>query len=346
MKKYTILLLLGLCICFKGCDTDDQIIIEDVEFLEEKPISKFSFELVDANDPFSYKFNNESANFKRVMWSFGDDSTSSMTSPIHTFKKTGKYTVKLIAFNGEDFWAQREEMLEISANDLLKLSAEKQVDGSLNLSFDTDINILKADWIKGTLVSSPIVSRNMIFNVIIPNGIFDYFKLRAYTEKGSMIEYPFMLSELGIVEDFTLFDNNFTVSKDNDGGPTHGEGSTKLIDNLSSTKFYTGNIPSATGLYWQFEYFEPIDINGYAMTSANNLPDRDPTDWQMLGSQDGVNWTVLDRRTGEIFQDRFQTRIFSYSNTTKYKFYRFHITKQRSGSGMQHAEFKMLRLPN
>jgi len=346
MKNKIFLILILSVIFLHACKTNEELIIADVEFSEEKPQSKFSYQQINENDPFSFKFSNESNNFSRVMWAFGDDSTSSETSPIHTFKKTGSYVVKLITFNGEDFWAQREEKLEISANDLLKLSAERLSNGNLNLSFETDINIVRAEWVRGVLVSSPIVSRELNYNVRIPNGLFDYFKLRAYTDKGSMIEMPFMLSEFGLVEDFTLYDNNFTVSKDNDGGSTHAEGSTRLIDNLTSTKFYTGNIQAATGLYWQFEYFEPIDINGYAMTSANNLPDRDPTDWQMLGSQDGITWTQLDRRTGEIFLERFQTRIYSFDNTTKYKFYRFLITKQRSGTGMQHAEFKMLRLPN
>ncbi len=344
MKQKIKILLLSFGILFLTNCSEEEVVVNDIEFLQPKPTAKFTFTQVDENDPFTYSFKNESINFNRVLWAFADDSTSSVESPVHTFKKTGTYDVKLIAFNGEDFWAQREEKLTISADELLEVVAIRQNDGSITLSFETAINIEKVEWIKGILVSSPIVSRERNYNLRVNNGVFDSFKLRAYTVKGSMIETIFMLSEFGVVEDFTFFDNNFTVSKENDGGPTHAEGSIHLIDNLSSTKFYTGNIPS-TGLYWQFEYFQPIDINAYAMTSANNLPARDPYNWQMLGSQDGMNWTILDSRTSQLFATRFLTRIYTFNNTTKYKFYRFLILKQNGDSGMQHAEFKMLRLP-
>src|ERR1700760_1079024 len=47
--------------------------------------------------------------------------------------------------------------------------------------------------------------------------------------------------------------------------------------------------------------FSPAQTNrlvcGYALTSANDFPQRDPMDWRLLASRDGGRtWTTLDTR--------------------------------------------------
>jgi len=44
-------------------------------------------------------FTNTSTNAIRYRWNFGDDSTSTVANPVHTYAKEGTYTVKLIASN-------------------------------------------------------------------------------------------------------------------------------------------------------------------------------------------------------------------------------------------------------
>src|SRR5690606_7474150 len=36
---------------------------------------------------------------------------------------------------------------------------------------------------------------------------------------------------------------------------------------------------------------QPVAVNAYALTSANDFPGRDPKDWTLQGSTDGTNWT-------------------------------------------------------
>src|ERR1017187_6671106 len=46
---------------------------------------------------------------------------------------------------------------------------------------------------------------------------------------------------------------------------------------------------------------EPVAkaVRQYALTSANDFPQRDPQDWRLLGSNDdGKTWTVLDVFSG------------------------------------------------
>src|ERR1019366_1324480 len=67
-------------------------------------------------------------------------------------------------------------------------------------------------------------------------------------------------------------------------------------------------------------------IHQYALTSANDFPQRDPQDWRLLGSNDGGKpWTALDVRKGEIFQERHQRRLFKIANQTAFETYRLQI---------------------
>ena len=74
---------------------------------------------------------------------------------------------------------------------------------------------------------------------------------------------------------------------------------------------------------------------------VNDFVDRDPIDWNLQASQDGENWVTLDSRAGEIFPERFQLRIFRFTNTVAYKFYRLNITRNRSGDAMQLADWSV-----
>jgi signal transduction histidine kinase len=67
-------------------------------------------------------------------------------------------------------------------------------------------------------------------------------------------------------------------------------------------------------------------VRQYALTSANDFPQRDPQDWQLLGSNDGgTAWTTLDVRRGEVFSRRHQRRVFALANPQAFNCYRLEI---------------------
>jgi hypothetical protein len=88
-------------------------------------------------------------------------------------------------------------------------------------------------------------------------------------------------------------------------------------------------------------------LSRYALTSANDAPPRDPRDWQFQASNDGTNWTAIDSRSGEIFSSRFQSKTYSFANSTPYRFYRLYITARqddplgRDPGGVQLAELNL-----
>jgi hypothetical protein len=47
-----------------------------------------------------------------------------------------------------------------------------------------------------------------------------------------------------------------------------------------------------------FDYGSPISFNGYQYATANDEVGRDPRDWLLQGSNDGINWTLLHAVSG------------------------------------------------
>ena len=67
-------------------------------------------------------------------------------------------------------------------------------------------------------------------------------------------------------------------------------------------------------------------LTGYALTSADDMPGRDPRDWRLLGSRDGEKtWDVLDSRLNEVFGGRFEKRTFTLTTPAAYPIYRLQI---------------------
>ena len=76
-------------------------------------------------------------------------------------------------------------------------------------------------------------------------------------------------------------------------------------------------------------------LAGYALTSANDVPERDPRDWRLLGSNDGgKSWVTLDVRRSETFTTRFQRRVFALTNDAAYVLYRLQIDSVRVPEGV------------
>lgn len=113
----------------------------------------------------------------------------------------------------------------------------------------------------------------------------------------------------------------------------------KLVDGDVDTKWLTF---APTG-WVAVRLAEPAVVDRYSLTSANDVPERDPQDWTLQGSQDGQTWTDLDTRTGQEFDDRFQTRDFAFTNDQAFPWYRLDITRN-AGSGLtQLAEMSLFR---
>ena len=149
----------------------------------------------------------------------------------------------------------------------------------------------------------------------------------------------------------TTDDQLGTVTAQGENGAA--EGMLKAFDNASSTKwldFATAN-PTTRASWIQYQYASNARyvVTQYTITSANDAPERDPRDWQLLGSSDGgANWVTLDTRLGETFSDRFVKKSYSVDNTVAYKIYRLNITSVAgpgSANSVQLSEIELIGLP-
>ncbi|NJP80697.1 glycoside hydrolase family 92 protein, partial [Streptomyces sp. AA8] len=130
-----------------------------------------------------------------------------------------------------------------------------------------------------------------------------------------------------------------TVTAVRASGENAGSGEVKenLFDGESTTKW----LDFEKAAWLEFELSEPVTAVRYALTSANDSPGRDPRDWTLQGSQDGRNWTPLDSRKGETFEKRFQTREFSFLNSTPFRHYRLDIARNSGADITQLAEVQL-----
>ncbi|MEW2488204.1 glycoside hydrolase N-terminal domain-containing protein [Streptomyces sp. NPDC048411] len=124
------------------------------------------------------------------------------------------------------------------------------------------------------------------------------------------------------------------------GGPyrtSSTEGVDKTYDGNSSTKWCI-EAPGSK-VQWQVELPDPVEVASYRLTSANDVPQRDPQEWTFSGSADGATWTTLDSRTlATPFESRFQTKDFTCADTAAYRFYRFDFVPQAGVSHFQVSE--------
>ena len=106
---------------------------------------------------------------------------------------------------------------------------------------------------------------------------------------------------------------------------------------------------SPQGSWIQYDCRAPMAMSSYVITSAGESPERDPKDWQLLGSNDGKNWKTLDSRKAELWTKRQEMRSFTVSNKTAYRFYRLNIAAVRdvkNADSVQIGEIEFFKYEN
>ncbi len=114
-------------------------------------------------------------------------------------------------------------------------------------------------------------------------------------------------------------------------GHENGDGKTiaNCVDGDSGTKWCVDKAGKA--VIWQIELLKEKAVASYSLTSADDVPSRDPQVWVLEGSADGKAWTELDRRSpGKPFERRHQTKTFDIAKPVAFRLYRFTFTPQEA----------------
>ncbi|GIF04211.1 GH92 family glycosyl hydrolase [Actinoplanes siamensis] len=125
------------------------------------------------------------------------------------------------------------------------------------------------------------------------------------------------------------------ITASGENGPS--EGKAQAFDGDKGTKWLTF---AATG-WIQARLEQPRTVTGYALTSGNDVPGRDPKNWELLGSADGADWEVVDAQTGQTFTRRGQTREFAVASPKPYLYYRLNVTANGGEPIVQLGELEL-----
>lgn len=118
-------------------------------------------------------------------------------------------------------------------------------------------------------------------------------------------------------------------------------------DENSATKWCLGH-GNRFPIIWQADVVEKRPaVTSYALTSGNDMPERDPAGWRFLGSQDGTNWTLIDeQKHAPVWEKRNSRKEFAVTNATAYAHYRFEFLRVHDNASMfQLSEIALLPMP-
>jgi len=159
-----------------------------------------------------------------------------------------------------------------------------------------------------------------------------YWKVEAVNSIGTASSQVFFFNTLfeRITGNGGILTAQYTSSK-----PT--ENYTYLNDLNTSTKYYI----SQTALWVQYQSPVPAKIASYEIASANDTPLRDPKNWELLGSTNGIDWTIIDTRENQVFSDRFVTKNYEINNTAAYTYFKLNITANSGAPHIQLSEWNL-----
>lgn len=138
-----------------------------------------------------------------------------------------------------------------------------------------------------------------------------------------------------------IFNSGMTVVTEGSVSSPYGEEVWSIIDGDVYTKFLDFDYSDGAGF--------TVDLGGTTaiassidITTANDSEGRDPMNYEVLGSNDGVAFTSIATGSIPCVYDRFLTRSFSFSNTIAYSYYRIIFTDQCSSeNSLQIAEVQL-----
>jgi hypothetical protein len=114
------------------------------------------------------------------------------------------------------------------------------------------------------------------------------------------------------------------------------------FDNDLASSWQTASGNPAGSLIYQFAGGAAFRLTGYSLSSSADSSARDPRDWQLFGSYDGITWVLLDTRINQTFSSRGQTLDFGFINNTAFRFHRLEITANSGDPDfLQLAELKL-----
>ena len=220
----------------------------------------------------------------------------------------------------------------------LAASGESKVPLRWTESFGaTSYKVKRATTSGGPYTTLATVTNPSYVDTAVTNGTTYYYVVSAVNATG---EGANSAQDSATPENPHLLNVTFGgTANDSINNPNGTEGAAKAFDKNVGTKWLCN---TQSWLQYDFGAGVAQTIKRYDITSANDVPGRDPRDWQLQGSNDGSSWTAVDTRTGQgSFPNRYQTISFTVASPGAYRYYRLNVTANNGGSGTQLSELAM-----
>lgn len=172
-----------------------------------------------------------------------------------------------------------------------------------------------------------------------------YFRMTAKNNDFGQAAYTAPVSKKTVRDGGVTYANitEYAGILDETYNKSGGEGRYALLDNNVNTK-YSNGMPAPIWLRWYAVF--PAAVDKYTITSANDTYWGDPQSWTFEGTNDTTQaWTVLDTRIGETFASRFQKITYTFTNTTRYSYYRLNVSAMTKSS-IQFADMEIFGTSN
>jgi hypothetical protein len=130
--------------------------------------------------------------------------------------------------------------------------------------------------------------------------------------------------------------------------PDNMSGACDLFDNKvggandNNDKWLAGGVTAVGGVHVTVEFPGTVSLATFNIASANDRPERDPVDWQILGSTDGENFTPIFTQTdpGNLALWKLRGQVIKCTlaaPTAQYRYLRFACTRAGQGEGTAHV---------
>ena len=125
------------------------------------------------------------------------------------------------------------------------------------------------------------------------------------------------------------------------GSTPGGEEVYRAFDNSNNTKYLNYN-GAGSGVTIDLGTGNAYAVNGLGLTTANDSSERDPTSYEVWGSNDGTSFARVSYGTMTAPTTRFTDYAdISFSNSTSYQWYRVVFPTVRGSTMMQIAEIRL-----
>jgi len=150
----------------------------------------------------------------------------------------------------------------------------------------------------------------------VTNGVTYYYTVTAANSAGTSANSPEDSARpehpmVNVASGGTANDN--TSNTDN---------AKRAFDSNSATQWFSKGVQG----WLQYDLGHTETVQRYSVISSNNAVARDPKDWQLLGSNDGVTWQTLDAQNNQVSANPYALKNFPVARPGSYRYYRLNIT--------------------